>query len=106
LSYTPHSKIPTPRGFPDPNIHTLGRHRKPGSQDPAQVRSINFALVGSEKIEAKGRENFFCMSVGNACETDLVSLRLALKRKFFFAKPAHPNWEAWKRIDSSRIHNI
>ncbi len=25
-SYTPHSKIPTPRGFPDPNIHSLGRH--------------------------------------------------------------------------------
>jgi hypothetical protein len=23
-SYTPHSKIPTPRGFPDPNIHSLG----------------------------------------------------------------------------------
>ncbi len=34
--YTPHSKIPTPRGLPDPNIHSLGRHREPGSQDPAQ----------------------------------------------------------------------
>ncbi len=33
--YTPHSKIPTPRGLPDPNIHSLGRHREPGSQDPA-----------------------------------------------------------------------
>ncbi len=33
--YTPHSKIPTPRSFPDPNIHSLGRH-EPGSQDPAQ----------------------------------------------------------------------
>jgi hypothetical protein len=35
--YTPHSKIPTPRGLPDPNIHSLGRHREPGSQDPAQA---------------------------------------------------------------------
>ncbi len=35
-SYTPHSKIPTPRGLPEPNIHSLGRHREPGSQDPAQ----------------------------------------------------------------------
>ncbi len=36
-SFTPHPKIPTPRGFPDPNIHSLGRHRESGSQDPAQV---------------------------------------------------------------------
>ncbi len=35
-SYTPHSEIPTPWGFPDPNIHSLGRHRESGSQDPAQ----------------------------------------------------------------------
>ncbi len=35
--YTPHSKIPTPWGLPDPNIHSLGRHRKPGSQDPAHL---------------------------------------------------------------------
>jgi hypothetical protein len=35
-SYTPHSKIPTPRSSPDPNIHSLGRHRELGSQDPAQ----------------------------------------------------------------------
>jgi hypothetical protein len=34
--YTPHSEILTPRGFPDPNIHSLGRHHEPGSQDPAQ----------------------------------------------------------------------
>ncbi len=31
-SYTPHSKIPTPRGFPDPNVHSLGRHHESGSQ--------------------------------------------------------------------------
>jgi hypothetical protein len=36
-SYTPHSEIPTPWGFPDPNIHSLGRHRESGSQDPAQL---------------------------------------------------------------------
>jgi hypothetical protein len=35
--YTPHSKIPTPRGLPDPNIHSLGRNREPGSQDPAHL---------------------------------------------------------------------
>ncbi len=36
-SYTPHSKIPTPRSFPTPNIHSLGRHCEPSSQDRAQV---------------------------------------------------------------------
>ncbi len=35
--YTPHSKITNPRGLPDPNIHSLGRHREPGSQDPAHL---------------------------------------------------------------------
>jgi hypothetical protein len=39
-SYTPHSKIPTPRGFPDPNIHSLGRHRESGLQDPAHFLLI------------------------------------------------------------------
>ncbi len=34
--YTPHSKIPTPWGFLDPNIHLQRRHLEPGSQDPAQ----------------------------------------------------------------------
>jgi hypothetical protein len=33
--YTPSSKIPTPRGFSHPNIHSLGQHCEPGSQDPA-----------------------------------------------------------------------
>jgi hypothetical protein len=36
-SYTPHSKIPTPQSFPDPNIHSLGRHRDSGSQAPEQL---------------------------------------------------------------------
>ncbi len=40
--YTPHSKIPTPRGLPDPNIHSLGRHREPGSQDPVQVQRSRY----------------------------------------------------------------
>jgi hypothetical protein len=34
--YTPHSEIPTPWGSPNPNIHSLGRHREPSSQDPEQ----------------------------------------------------------------------
>jgi hypothetical protein len=41
--YTPHSKIPTPQGFSDPNIHSLGQHCEPGSQDPAHY--IHFAVV-------------------------------------------------------------
>ncbi len=35
-SYTPLPKIPTPRGFPDPNIHSLGRHCEPDPQARAQ----------------------------------------------------------------------
>ncbi len=35
-SYTPHFKIPTPRSFPAPNIHSLGQQCEPGSQDRAQ----------------------------------------------------------------------
>ncbi len=38
--YTPHSKIPTPRSFSDPNIHSLGRHSELGSQDPAQYPTM------------------------------------------------------------------
>jgi hypothetical protein len=48
----------------------------------------------SKRNETKRSEKnvvFFHVSVRNACETDLVSLRFALKRKFFFAKPAHPS---------------
>jgi hypothetical protein len=58
--YTPHSKIPTPRSFPDPNIHSLGRHREPGSQDPVQLHfkslwtlilsSAEFVIVRSTKF--------------------------------------------------------
>jgi hypothetical protein len=44
-SYTPHSKIPTPRGFSPPNIHSLGRHREPGSQDPAQYCICDFRQI-------------------------------------------------------------
>jgi hypothetical protein len=35
-SYTPHSKIPTPRSFPTPNIHSLGQQCESSSQDRAQ----------------------------------------------------------------------
>jgi hypothetical protein len=31
-SYTPLPKILTPQGFPDPNIHSLGRHCEPNPQ--------------------------------------------------------------------------
>ncbi len=33
----PSFQNPDPRGFPDPNIHSLGQHRESGSQDPAQL---------------------------------------------------------------------
>ncbi len=44
---------------------------------------FNFALVGSQKFEAKRSNKFFLFA--SACETDLVSLLFALKRKIFFA---------------------
>jgi hypothetical protein len=53
-------------------------------------------LVGSEKFEAKwsGKEAkinvFFHVSVRNACETDLVSICFALKRKMFFCETEAP----------------
>jgi hypothetical protein len=37
-SYTPHSKIPTPRSFPAPHIPSLGQQCEPGSQDRAQIQ--------------------------------------------------------------------
>ncbi len=36
-SYTPHSKIPTPRSFPTPNIHSLGQQCEPSSPGRAHV---------------------------------------------------------------------
>ncbi len=45
-SYTPHSRIPTPWGFSHPNIHSLGRHREPGSQDPAHYPLGLFPFLG------------------------------------------------------------
>ncbi len=36
-SYTPLPKIPTPQGFPDPNIHSLGRHCEPNPQARVQI---------------------------------------------------------------------
>ncbi len=82
---------------------TLKRNERIGSEtnkfwkrNKAKIRSINFALVGSEKLEAKWSEKkrkknlFFHVSVRNACETDLVSLRFALKRKFFFCETGAP----------------
>jgi hypothetical protein len=51
-------------------------------QNKAKIRSINIALAGGEKFEAKRSEKKMCfhVSVRNACETDLVSLRFTLKR--------------------------
>jgi hypothetical protein len=87
-------------------------------RNKAKKSLICFPLKRNEKIgsetkqnkkflEAKQSENTvyqFCFSWKRkilsekkrnqkifACETDLVWLRFALKRKHFFAKPAHPN---------------
>jgi hypothetical protein len=46
-SYTPLPKIPTPQGFPDPNIHSLGRHWELDPQ--ARVHSP-FAMSSSFTI--------------------------------------------------------
>jgi hypothetical protein len=56
--------------------------------------SLWLEAKNSKRNEAK--KIFFRVSVRNACETDLVSLRFALKRKNIFeAKPAHPNGEPY-----------
>jgi hypothetical protein len=62
------------------------------TRNNAKKHCFNFALVGSEKFEAKRSEkNNFCLSVRNACETDLVSLRFAMKRKKkFFCETSAP----------------
>jgi hypothetical protein len=41
-SYTPLPKILTPRGFPDPNIHSFGRHCEPDPQARVQEVSDKF----------------------------------------------------------------
>jgi succinate dehydrogenase flavin-adding protein (antitoxin of CptAB toxin-antitoxin module) len=62
--------------------------KKIRKQNKAKIRSINFALDGSEKKRKK--KLFFHVSVRNACETDLVSLRFALKRQIFFCETGAP----------------
>jgi hypothetical protein len=47
----------------------------------------------SKRKEAK-KIFFFHERVRNACKTDLVSLRFALKRKIFLAKAAHPSTDS------------
>jgi hypothetical protein len=38
----PYHKIPTPQGFPDPNIHSLGRHCEPDPQSSLTGTSVGF----------------------------------------------------------------
>jgi hypothetical protein len=55
------------------------------------IRHINFALIGSEKFAAK--KLFFRVSVQNACEMNLVSLRFAsfrFKANNFFGETGAP----------------
>jgi hypothetical protein len=69
------------------------RNEKFCKRNKGKKSTINFALVGSEKFEAKRSEKKFCffhVSVRNACETDLVSLRFALKRQIFFCETGAP----------------
>ncbi len=56
-------------------------------QNKVKKHFFNFALVGSKNFEAKRSINFiFLVIVQNACETDLVSLRFALKQKIFLGE--------------------
>jgi hypothetical protein len=67
-SYTPNSKIPTPRCFSPPNIHSLGWHRKPGSQDPVQLHLIIFtSALGVPYI----RKNNWSLSILSLYTRDL-----------------------------------
>ncbi len=77
----------------------LKRYKKTGrktkkfwKRNKAKIRSINFAMVGSKKFKAKWSEIFFFTW---ACETHAkrISFRFVSlsSKKFFFAKPAHPN---------------
>jgi hypothetical protein len=63
--------------------------RKKWKRNKTKIRSFNFALVGSEKKQKEAKK-IFLRERAKACETDLVLPRFAVKRKFFFAKPAHP----------------
>ncbi len=49
-------------------------------------------LSWKRKIRSE-KNKTFCVSVRNACKTDPVLLRFALKRNIFWAKPAHPTWD-------------
>jgi hypothetical protein len=52
-SYTPLPEITTPRGFPDPNIHSLGRHCEPDPQ--ARAQGVSFLLqIFLKKYSFKG----------------------------------------------------
>ncbi len=68
----------------------------------AVLISLWLEVKNLKQKEAKRSEKngVFRVSVQNACETDLVSLRFDLKRKTFFAKLAHPN------VHSIKVRNI
>jgi hypothetical protein len=76
------------------------RNKKIGSEtedfwkrNKAKIRWIKFALVGSEKFEAKRSEKKQQKNSrdrANACETDLISLCFALKRKHFLGETGTP----------------
>jgi hypothetical protein len=58
-------------------------------RNKANIRSINFALVGSENFEAKRSENkkfLFNVSVRNACKTDLDFPSFRFEAKIFFCE--------------------
>jgi hypothetical protein len=69
-SYTPYSKIPTPRGFPDPNIHSLGRHCESGSQDPAQFprcRCSAMIIYASPAVLVSLSDSMYCSTTRGSC---------------------------------------
>ncbi len=77
-SLTPHSEILTPRGSSPPNIHSLGRYREPGSQDPVQVYSLYKTVYTIDRMLTDRRVhemNADCsVAHGAACDTIVISM--------------------------------
>ncbi len=74
------------------------KRKKFWTRNKAKIRFIDFALVGSEKFEAKRSEMkqkknlFFSRERAKWISFRFVSL---WSEKIFEAKPAHPSWERW-----------
>ncbi len=92
-SLTPHSEIPTPQGFPPPNIHSLARYRETGSHDPAhyplgvlvRLQRLGLISAGQSQPQAQSLEPIiyrYIRYVGSRiCHTRLGYVRLECAKK-------------------------